>query len=68
MADLEAPNRGRIFDAVTWRVVHFCRCSKRWKVRPGWQPFSPEFAYKLLHRANYDPERALRMMDDSAFW
>lgn len=43
------------------------KCSKRWKVRPGWQPFSPEFAYKLLHRANYDPERALRMMDDSAF-
>ncbi|KAL8440004.1 hypothetical protein Efla_004920 [Eimeria flavescens] len=43
------------------------KCSRRWKVRPGWQPFSPEFAYKLLHRANYDPERALRMMDDSAF-
>lgn len=43
------------------------RCSRHWKASPGWQPFTPEFAYKLLHRAEYDPERALRMLDDSAF-
>ncbi|PHJ19133.1 phd-finger domain-containing protein [Cystoisospora suis] len=42
-------------------------CSRHWKASPGWQPFTPEFAYKLLHRAEYDPERALRMLDDSAF-
>ncbi|KFG55466.1 PHD-finger domain-containing protein, partial [Toxoplasma gondii FOU] len=42
-------------------------CSRCWHARPGWQPFSAEFAYQLLHRAGYDPQRALRMLDDPGF-
>eukprot|EP00922_Rhytidocystis_sp_ex-Travisia-forbesii_P053697 GHVS01079695.1.p1 GENE.GHVS01079695.1~~GHVS01079695.1.p1 ORF type:complete len:181 (-),score=8.36 GHVS01079695.1:455-922(-) len=47
--------------------VFMQRCAKNWKHQPGWQPFSPEFAYKLLHHAEYDPDRALRMMNDPHF-
>ncbi|KAF8821890.1 hypothetical protein IE077_000156 [Cardiosporidium cionae] len=43
------------------------RCAQRWKIGPGWQPFSPEFAYKLLHKAEYDPEEALCMLSHPAF-
>ncbi|PHJ22413.1 hypothetical protein CSUI_003742 [Cystoisospora suis] len=42
-------------------------CSQNWKTRPGWQPFSPEFAYKILHYAGYDPVRALQLMNDPQF-
>ncbi|EPR59222.1 hypothetical protein TGME49_275680 [Toxoplasma gondii ME49] len=42
-------------------------CSQNWKTRPGWQPFSPEFAYKILHYAGYDPVRALQIMNDPQF-
>ncbi|PFH31140.1 hypothetical protein BESB_030140 [Besnoitia besnoiti] len=42
-------------------------CSQNWKTRPGWQPFSPEFAYKILHYAGYDPVRALHIMNDPQF-
>ncbi|CBZ50249.1 hypothetical protein NCLIV_007230 [Neospora caninum Liverpool] len=42
-------------------------CSQNWKTRPGWQPFSPEFAYKILHYAGYDPVRALQVMNDPQF-
>ncbi|KAL8450364.1 hypothetical protein Emag_003210 [Eimeria magna] len=44
------------------------QCAKNWKAnKPGWQPFSPEFAFKLLHYAGYDPEKALQLMEDPQF-
>lgn len=44
------------------------QCAKNWKGnRPGWQPFSPEFAFKLLHYAGYDPAKALQLMEDPQF-
>lgn len=44
------------------------QCAKNWKAnKPGWQPFSPEFAYKLLHYAGYDPAKALQLMEDPQF-
>ncbi|XP_022589652.2 uncharacterized protein LOC34617466 [Cyclospora cayetanensis] len=44
------------------------QCAKNWKGnKPGWQPFSPEFAFKLLHYAGYDPARALQLMEDPQF-
>ncbi|KAF8822854.1 hypothetical protein IE077_002342 [Cardiosporidium cionae] len=42
-------------------------CAKTWRAQEGWQPFSPEFAYKLLHSAEYDPERAIKMMKEPQF-
>eukprot|EP00921_Rhytidocystis_pertsovi_P026266 GHVQ01042366.1.p1 GENE.GHVQ01042366.1~~GHVQ01042366.1.p1 ORF type:complete len:568 (+),score=133.32 GHVQ01042366.1:676-2379(+) len=47
--------------------LYLQKCAKNWKNQPGWQPFSPEFAYKMLHHAEYDPGRALRMMNDPHF-
>lgn len=44
------------------------QCAKNWKAnKPGWQPFSPEFAFKLLHYAGYDPAKALQLMEDPQF-
>ncbi|CDI79168.1 hypothetical protein, conserved [Eimeria praecox] len=44
------------------------QCAKNWKGnKPGWQPFSPEFAFKLLHYAGYDPAKALQLMEDPQF-
>ncbi|CDJ65008.1 hypothetical protein, conserved [Eimeria necatrix] len=44
------------------------QCAKNWKGnKPGWQPFSPEFAFKLLHYAGYDPSKALQLMEDPQF-
>ncbi|CDJ49336.1 hypothetical protein, conserved [Eimeria brunetti] len=44
------------------------QCAKNWKgSKPGWQPFSPEFAFKLLHYAGYDPAKALQLMEDPQF-
>lgn len=42
-------------------------CAKNWKNCPGWHPFSPEFAYKILHFADYDPKKALKIMSDPGF-
>ncbi|GBE61078.1 hypothetical protein, conserved [Babesia ovata] len=42
-------------------------CAQNWKSNPGWHPFSPEFAYKILHFADYDPKKALRVMNDPNF-
>ncbi|BAM40592.1 uncharacterized protein TOT_020000847 [Theileria orientalis strain Shintoku] len=42
-------------------------CAKSWKNNPGWHPFSPEFAYKILHFADYDPNKALKFMNDPSF-
>uniref|UniRef100_A0A3B0MLT6 ELM2 domain-containing protein n=1 Tax=Theileria annulata TaxID=5874 RepID=A0A3B0MLT6_THEAN len=42
-------------------------CAKNWKNNPGWHPFSPEFAYKILHFADYDPNKALKYMNDNNF-
>ncbi|KAK1937483.1 hypothetical protein X943_002193 [Babesia divergens] len=42
-------------------------CAQSWKSNPGWHPFSPEFAYKILHFADYDPKKALRVMNDPSF-
>ncbi|AFZ79774.1 hypothetical protein BEWA_026230 [Theileria equi strain WA] len=42
-------------------------CAKSWKNSPGWHPFSPEFAYKILHFADYDPNKALKFMNDPNF-
>lgn len=43
------------------------KVAENWTNKTGWQPFSPEYAYKLLHFAGYDPQRALRIMKDSRF-
>lgn len=41
------------------------QCTKNWKAnQPGWQPFSPESAFRLLH---YDPPKALQLMEDPQF-
>ncbi|GFE55178.1 dolichol-phosphate-mannose synthase family protein [Babesia ovis] len=42
-------------------------CAQNWKNNPGWHPFSPEFAYKILHFADYDPKKALKVMNDPNF-
>ncbi|KAK1444023.1 extended egl-27 and mta1 homology domain containing protein [Babesia gibsoni] len=42
-------------------------CAQSWKSNPGWHPFSPEFAYKILHFADYDPKKALKVMNDPNF-
>ncbi|GIX63410.1 phd finger protein, putative [Babesia caballi] len=42
-------------------------CAQNWKSNPGWHPFSPEFAYKILHFADYDPKKALKVMNDPNF-
>lgn len=33
----------------------------------GWPPFSPEFALQLLHAADYNPERALKLLRQPGF-
>ncbi|CBZ53474.1 hypothetical protein NCLIV_032610 [Neospora caninum Liverpool] len=43
------------------------RVAQNWTSKSGWQPFSPEYAYKLLHFAGYDPHRAIRIMKDPNF-
>nr|CEL74943.1 TPA: hypothetical protein BN1205_022990 [Toxoplasma gondii VEG] len=46
----------------------FIQCvAQNWTSKSGWQPFSPEYAYKLLHFAGYDPHRAIRIMKDPNF-
>ncbi|ETW14906.1 hypothetical protein PFFVO_06168 [Plasmodium falciparum Vietnam Oak-Knoll (FVO)] len=43
-------------------------CAKSWKSNiDEWVPFSPEYAYKLLHYANYDPHKAISIMKSSEF-
>ncbi|KJP87542.1 hypothetical protein AK88_02846 [Plasmodium fragile] len=43
-------------------------CAKSWKSNiDDWVPFSPEYAYKLLHYANYDPHKAISIMKSSEF-
>ncbi|EUD68319.1 hypothetical protein C922_01339 [Plasmodium inui San Antonio 1] len=43
-------------------------CAKSWKSNiEDWVPFSPEYAYKLLHYANYDPHKAISIMKSSEF-
>ncbi|EAA22871.1 hypothetical protein, partial [Plasmodium yoelii yoelii] len=43
-------------------------CAKSWKSNVDeWVPFSPEYAYKLLHYANYDPHKAISIMKSSEF-
>ncbi|SCN62356.1 conserved Plasmodium protein, unknown function [Plasmodium chabaudi adami] len=43
-------------------------CAKNWKSNVDeWVPFSPEYAYKLLHYANYDPHKAISIMKSSEF-
>ncbi|KAL8442165.1 hypothetical protein Emag_006591 [Eimeria magna] len=34
---------------------------------PCWPPFSPEFALQLLHAANYNPEKALKLLREPGF-
>ncbi|PHJ23904.1 hypothetical protein CSUI_002248 [Cystoisospora suis] len=43
------------------------RVAENWSSKSGWQPFSPEYAFKLLHFAGYDPHRAIRIMKDPSF-
>lgn len=43
-------------------------CAKLWKTNADeWIPFSPEYAYKLLHYANYDPLKAISIMKSRDF-
>lgn len=43
-------------------------CAKSWKTNTDeWIPFSPEYAYKLLHYANYDPLKAISLMKSRDF-
>lgn len=41
--------------------------AKSWKTYQVWHPFSPEFAYKILHYAEYDPHKAIQLMSDPHF-
>ncbi|PFH38551.1 hypothetical protein BESB_008930 [Besnoitia besnoiti] len=52
----------------TEEMNSFIQCvAQNWTSKSGWQPFSPEYAYKLLHFAGYDPQRAIRIMKDPNF-
>lgn len=75
-SSLERVRRMRVAEGLSERAIcseedldaFLQRCSRLWKgSRPGWQPFSPEFAFKLLHQAAYDPQRALEMLEDPHF-
>ncbi|SBT71510.1 phd finger protein, putative [Plasmodium malariae] len=36
--------------------------AKNWKCQLGWHPFTPEYAFKILHRVDYNPRRAIELL------
>ncbi|CAD2105034.1 hypothetical protein YYG_02037 [Plasmodium vinckei petteri] len=41
--------------------------AKNWKCQLGWHPFTPEYAFKILHRVDYNPKRAIELLKSSDF-
>ncbi|SBS85905.1 phd finger protein, putative [Plasmodium malariae] len=41
--------------------------AKNWKCQLGWHPFTPEYAFKILHRVDYNPRRAIELLKSSDF-
>ncbi|GAW81180.1 hypothetical protein, conserved [Plasmodium gonderi] len=41
--------------------------AKNWKCQLGWHPFTPEYAFKILHRVDYNPKRAIELLKSADF-
>ncbi|SBT36202.1 phd finger protein, putative [Plasmodium ovale wallikeri] len=41
--------------------------AKNWKCQLGWHPFTPEYAFKILHRVDYNPKKAIELLKSSDF-
>ncbi|SBS83994.1 hypothetical protein POVCU2_0023910 [Plasmodium ovale curtisi] len=41
--------------------------AKNWKCQLGWHPFTPEYAFKILHRVDYNPQKAIELLKSSDF-
>ncbi|EUR70382.1 hypothetical protein PFBG_03609 [Plasmodium falciparum 7G8] len=41
--------------------------AKNWKCQLGWHPFTPEYAFKILHHVDYNPKKAIELLKSSEF-
>ncbi|VWU52262.1 phd finger protein, putative [Hepatocystis sp. ex Piliocolobus tephrosceles] len=48
-------------------AVFIKELAQNWKCQMGWYPFTPEYAFKILHRVDYNPKRAIELLKSSDF-